>query len=73
MARKIFKKSDKSRIRLDLKIRFYYWWLRSSRSEGYDPLSGDSYDSFSGCVNFFGRAYYFRSFYNYGILPACVI
>ena len=32
MAQKIFKKSDKSRIKVDLNFESSHWWLRSART-----------------------------------------
>ena len=68
MKMKIFKKSDKSRKKLDLNFEQSFWWLRSRRTyclTGFF-VAGINWN---GCV---------RIFYTYGyndtrLAPVCVI
>ena len=64
MRRKIFKKSNKSKIRLDLNPRSANWWLRSS----YFYYNYDI-----GYVSIDGNIYYYRFSGVVGILPVCII
>lgn len=65
MRRKIFKKSDKSRIRLDLEFAPYcHWWLRSACSY---------YSRNVGCVYDPGYAPGYGAYNHFDILPACMI
>ena len=64
MRRKIFKKSNKSKIRLDLKLRSGNWWLRSS----YFYYNYDI-----GYVGIDGNIYYYRFSGVVGVLPVCII
>ena len=65
---KIFKKSDKSRIKLDVNFEQSFWWLRSRRTYNLDDflVAGINWN---GCV---------RIFYTYGydvveLAPVCTI
>ena len=71
MKRKIFKKSDKSKIKYSLGFRSCSWWLRSTRR---------FYDYCVTGVNFYGfvRIYYTNgkvySMYDYHfVAPVCTI
>ena len=67
MAQKIFKKSDKSRIKVDLNFESSHWWLRSARTY---VLTG----FFVAGINWNGDFdYYVFGFSNKGILPVCTI
>ena len=61
---KIFKKSDKSRIRSNLEFTTCYWWLRSVDSDGI---------YYVGCVYRHGHEYSVDAESYYGVLPACTI
>lgn len=67
MDRKIFKKSNKSRIRytLDIEPR-YYWWLRSADCSYYNSRIVAVIIE-SGMVSYYNACYY------YNVLPACTI
>ena len=64
MRRKIFKKSNKSKIRLDLNPRSANWWLRSSYLY---------YNYDIGYIGIDGNIYYYRFSGVVGILPVCII
>ena len=64
MERKIFKKSDKSRIRLDLNFEQYYWGFRSAHN---------THKLFVGFADDYGCANYSIISYDYDILPVCTI
>ena len=64
MRRNIFKKSDESRIRSDLKFKPDFWWLRSADSDD------------STCVNYvsyLGFVHISFDYYDNGVLPICMI
>ena len=64
MERKIFKKSDKSRIRFDLEFDPQCWWLRSADSD---------YGYYAGYVIRYGYVDDDIADDCYGILPSCSI
>ena len=65
MRRKIFKKSDKSRIKLDSDFeQDCYWLLRSACN---------SREFFTGYVDDYGYVDYTDVNFNYDILPVCTI
>ena len=68
MIMKIFKKSDKSRIKLDLNFESSYWWLRSARTyvlTGFF-IAGINWN---GCV----RIFYTYGYSDTGLAPVCII
>ena len=64
MRRKIFKKSSKSRIKLDPGFFRCYWWLRSA--SGFDRY-------YSGNIDYNGFVAYSFNLINIGILPVCTV
>lgn len=64
MRRKIFKKSDESRIRSDLKFKPYFWRLRSADSDDSTCVS---------YVSYLGFAHKSFAYYDNGVLPVCTI
>ena len=68
MAQKIFKKSDKSRIKVDLNFESSYWWLRSARTY---VLTG----FFVAGINWNGfvRIFYTHRYSDTGLAPVCII
>lgn len=64
MNRKIFNKSDKSRIKSDLVFEPYRWWLRSADS---------SHSYYVGRIRDFGHVYNNFTDFTYGVLPICMI
>lgn len=64
MGRKIFKRPNKSKIRLDLEQRSDNWWLRSADSN-------DTYEV--GYVGLDGNLYDYRFYGVVGVLPVCII
>ena len=66
MEQKIFNKSNKSKIKLNLNLQQYSWWLRSAFNYYGDTIC--SVDVW-GYINYISLV----SNYNYGILPVCTI
>ena len=66
MEQKIFKKSNKPKIKLNLNLQQYSWWLRSAFNYYGDTIC---------FINFYGYIDYMSLVCNYNcdILPVCII
>ena len=70
MKRKIFN-SDESKIKLNLNLQQYSWWLRSAFNFIYDS-DRDSYH-YLGYIHFTSHISQIFPDYSFGIPPACTI
>lgn len=66
MKRKIFKKSNKSRIRYTLNLEPCYRWLRSADCSYYNRR-------IVAIVIESGMVSYYNAYHYYNVLPACTI
>ena len=66
MEQKIFNKSNESKIKLNLNLQQYSWWLRSARIPSFNSY-------FVACINGHGLIrVFFTSRYN-AVVPVCAI